>query len=89
MCDDGWSFTETDVVCKQLGFTRATNFTTGSTTVDMFGVASRKQSIIAGSVGCTGQETSLFNCTGFDPNAPSQCTPDHTQDVGVTCFCTL
>ena len=86
VCDDGWSLTEADVVCKQLGFTRAINFTTGSTTVDMFGVANSKQPIITGNVNCIGQETSLSNCPGFDPNAPTQCSYNHTQDIGVICL---
>ena len=74
------------MVCRQLGFGGATNFTTGSTTVDMFGVADIEQSIVTGNIGCTGQETSLFNCPGFDPNTPNQCSFDHTEDVGVICF---
>ena len=86
MCDDGWSFSEADVVCKQLGFTRAINFTTGSTTVDMFGIAGSKQPIISGDVSCNGQETTLSNCPGFDLNVPNQCSSDHTQDVGVICL---
>lgn len=89
VCNNGWSLTETDVVCKQLGYTGAVNFTSGSTTVDMFGVADSKQSIITGNVSCTGNETSLFDCLGFDPNVPTQCSTDHTQDVGVICYCML
>jgi len=87
VCDDGWSLTEADVVCRQLGYTGATSFTTGLTTVNMFGVADLDQSIVTGNVGCTGHETSLFNCPGFNPNTPTQCSLDHTEDAGVICFC--
>lgn len=89
MCDDGWSLTEADVVCRQLGYTGATGFTTGLTTNNMFGIADLEQAIVTGNVGCTGHETSLFSCNGFNPNAPTQCTADHTEDVGVICFCKL
>lgn len=89
VCDDGWSLVEADVVCKQLNYTQALNFTTGSTTVNMSGIADRDQSIISGNVGCNGQETSLFNCPGFNPNAPTSCSSDHTEDVGVVCSCKL
>ena len=53
----------------------------------MFGIADGEQSIITGNVGCTGHETSLFSCPGFDPAARTQCSSDHTEDAGVICFC--
>ena len=87
VCDDGWSLTEADVVCRQLGYTGATNFTSGTTTNNMFGIADQQQSIVTGNVDCTGHETTLFSCPGFNPNAPVQCASDHTEDVGVICFC--
>ena len=87
VCDDGWSLTEADVVCRQLGYTGATNFTTGVTTNNMFGIADQEQSIVTGNVGCTGHETTLFGCPGFNPNSPTLCASDHTEDVGVVCFC--
>ena len=89
VCDDGWSLTEADVVCRQLGYTGATGFTSGLITNDMFGVADLEQAIITGNVGCTGHESTLFNCPGFNPNSPTQCSSDHTEDVGVICFCML
>ena len=57
------------------------------TTIDMFGIADQEQSIVTGNVGCTGHETALFSCPGFNPSAPTQCASDHTEDVGVICFC--
>ena len=89
VCDDGWSLNETDVVCKQLGYAGATDFTTGSTTVDMFGVPDRNQSVITGDTRCVGNEATLFECPGFNPDTPTICSGDHTQDVGVICYCTL
>ena len=89
VCDDGWSLTEADVVCRQLGYTGAADFTTGLTTNDMFGIADTEQSIVTGNVGCTGHETTLFSCPGFDPSAQTQCSSDHTEDAGVICFCML
>ena len=87
VCDDGWSLTQADVVCRQLGYTGAANFTTGLTTNAMFGVADAEQSIVTGNVGCTGHETTLFSCPGFDPSSQTQCSSDHTEDAGVICFC--
>ncbi|XP_065886735.1 CD5 antigen-like [Dysidea avara] len=52
----------------------------------MFGIADQERSIVTGNVGCTGHETTLLVCPGFDPNAPTQCASDHTKDVGVICF---
>ena len=87
VCDDGWSLTQADVVCRQLGYTGASNFTTGSTTNAMFGAVDVEQSIVTGNVGCTGHETTLFSCPGFNPSAQTQCSSDHTEDAGVICFC--
>ena len=89
VCDDGWSLTEADVVCRQLGYSGATNFTTGQKTINLFGIADRSQSIISGNVKCTGDETTLLDCPSFDPNVPTQCSIDHTQDAGIICFCML
>lgn len=89
VCDDGWSTAETDVVCKQLNYTGATYFTTGPMTVKMFGIPDRNQSIIIGDIGCDGHEATVFECPGFDPDAPTTCFTDHAKDVGVICYCML
>ena len=86
---DGYSWNLMWFVLKQLFSTRATNYTTGSATADMFGAVNIRHLIITGKVGCTGQETSLSSCPGFDPNVPTQYSSDHTQDVGVVCLCML
>ena len=55
----------------------------------MFGAVNTRRLIITGNIECTGQENSLFSCPGFDPNVPTQCSSDHTQDIGVICLCML
>ena len=75
VCKDDWDKTESDVVCRQLGFngTKGAGYRHG-------GGSGR---ILLNNVQCTGNETFLWNCThrGWGVN---NCY--HDLDVGVKCY---
>ncbi|XP_016342985.1 macrophage receptor MARCO-like [Sinocyclocheilus anshuiensis] len=73
VCDDSFDSVDALVVCKMLGFQRATQvFTDGAGT----------GSILLDEVRCTGNEKSIFDCAhaGMGVN---NC--NHSEDVGVSC----
>ncbi|XP_036396896.1 macrophage receptor MARCO [Megalops cyprinoides] len=73
VCDDGFDLNDGTVICKMLGYQRATSFYTS-------GDGSGR--IWLDDLGCTGSETSIFNCrhNGMGIN---NC--GHNEDVGVQC----
>ena len=75
VCDNGWDINDANVVCRELGFSRASGGSTrakygqGSGTIWMDGVS------------CQGDETSLLQCT-YDADT-SDC--NHSEDASVEC----
>ena len=78
VCDDGWSYIDAGVVCRQLGF--------GSSGIAYgwayFGQGSG--SIWLDGVTCTGSETALFGCGHLGVGILRHCS--HLEDAGVRCY---
>uniref|UniRef100_A0A8C1M730 Neurotrypsin n=1 Tax=Cyprinus carpio TaxID=7962 RepID=A0A8C1M730_CYPCA len=75
VCDTGWTQTNTQVVCRQLGFRSGESVSAGR-----FGVAAGP--ILLGDVRCIGKEPTVTQCSWrgwFKHN----CT--HNQDVAIVC----
>ena len=78
VCDDGWSITDANVVCRQLGYDRATSIAPGSAT---FGAGSGP--IHYDNVACRGSETRLADCSHRGIGV-HDCS--HSKDAGVVCY---
>ena len=77
VCDDGWDNTESDVVCRQLGFKGVIN-TRGAA---YYGEGSG--AILLDNVQCTGKETYIWECRH---NGWKVHNCRHSEDVGVECY---
>ena len=77
VCDDYWGDTDSDVVCRQLGFT-GTNATRAEA---YFGQGSGP--ILLDAVECTGSESYIWDCSHYGWN-DHDCR--HSEDVGVECY---
>ncbi|XP_030840216.1 neurotrypsin isoform X2 [Strongylocentrotus purpuratus] len=77
VCDDSWGLEDANVVCRQLGFLGASNFTVEAET---FGEGSGK--IFMDNVACEGDEFSIKDCPR-NKNGWHNC--DHEEDAGVIC----
>ena len=77
MCDDGWGWEESDVVCRSMGYPLgAQNYAHGA----HFGQGSGK--ILLDDVVCTGREKNLLYCRhgGIHKHDCS-----HGEDIGIVC----
>ena len=77
VCDDGWNVTDASVVCRQLGYTRATSAPEAA----FFGEGSGP--IFYDEVACTGSEARLTDCSNFG-FGNHDCS--HSEDAGVVCY---
>jgi len=77
ICSDGWSNGNSDVVCRSLGFSRASRSFSSSP----YGRGSGP--IWLDNVMCNGNEASLVECTYPGVGIIEDCT--HDKDVGVKC----
>ena len=76
VCDDSWSTTDAQVVCRQLGYSSPTS-APGSA---HFGQGSGR--ILLDDVSCTGSETSLASCSHLGVGSHN-C--GHSEDASVVC----
>ena len=78
VCDDGWSYSDAYVVCRQLGFGSYSGTAYSSA---YFGQGSGP--ILLDNVTCTGSESTLNNCGHLGVGVIRSCT--HSEDAGVRC----
>ena len=78
VCDDGWYSSNTNVICRQLGFG-----TYGSTYYGSY-FDQGSGPIWLDRVTCTGSESTLVNCSHLGFNVTISCS--HSDDVGVRCY---
>ena len=76
VCDDSWSWTDGNVVCRMLGYPGAVSASGEA----FFGRGTG--SIWLDEVGCSGRENSLFDCSH---NGWGHHNCDHSEDAGVVC----
>ena len=78
VCDNGWSYYDARVVCRQLGF--------GSSATAYYGAyfGQGSGSILLDDVTCTGYEATLSNCGHLGVGTIRNC--DHSEDAGVRCY---
>ena len=79
VCDDGWDINDANVVCHQLGYSRATSAPVQA----FFGAGSGP--IHYDNVACTGSEARLANCSR-PGSGVHNCV--HSEDAGVVCAST-
>ena len=76
VCDDRWDSTDADVVCRQLGFSGATDISVEA------GFGEGVGAILLDEVGCTGDEERLEDCPSGGWGVEN-C--NHYEDAGVIC----
>ena len=76
VCDDDWDITDANIVCRQLGFSKAFNAWRSA----HFGEGADK--ILMDDVGCGGNEKRLQYCV-FRGWGVNDCF--HSEDASVTC----
>ena len=78
VCDDGWSYIDAGVVCRQLGF--------GSSGIPYFNAYFGQGSgpIWLDSLSCIGNESMLISCSHLGVNVTRSC--GHYEDAGVRCY---
>ena len=76
ICDDGWDYIDTTVVCKELGFS-------SGITVSQNQFGSSSGPVWLRKVACVGNESKLSHCMHSGAGIIGNCS--HSQDVGVRC----
>ena len=76
VCDDGWSYNDARVVCRQLGFR-------SGTAIGSAGFGQGSGPILLDDVTCTGSESTLDKCNHLGFGVTRSCT--HSEDAGVIC----
>ncbi|XP_065182791.1 deleted in malignant brain tumors 1 protein-like [Sycon ciliatum] len=74
VCDDYWDIREANVVCRQLGYAKATS------SIQRYGGG--RGPILLDQLECTGEEKDLFRCQG---NRVGVHNCAHSEDAGVEC----
>ena len=78
VCDDDWTLTDASVVCRQLGYPRASDYYRRANFVP----ASGEVHVVIPRLSCTGSETRLLDCSHGDVYNAS-C--DNAQNIAVEC----
>ena len=75
ICSNGFDLADAQVICQQLGFPGASNYSTDA----RYGQGTGR--ILASNLGCLGSEATIDQC---ESSTPDGCT--HSMDVGVDCI---
>ena len=62
VCDDSFDINDAHVVCKMLGFPSAKKALASGTADNVYGTAPSGDDFVLDDLGCTGSETSIFDC---------------------------
>ena len=80
VCSRGWTATNTEVICQQLGFQSGqSHFSSGPSLLTAFRAS---EDIVLNDVACNGQENGLLSCTSTT-NDLDDCSPENV--IGVVC----
>uniref|UniRef100_A0A1X7SHE3 SRCR domain-containing protein n=1 Tax=Amphimedon queenslandica TaxID=400682 RepID=A0A1X7SHE3_AMPQE len=77
VCDEGWGLPDAEVICRVLGYPRASRTLAGS----WFG---KGEGAVWSGVDCTGNEASLSFCPNNTGSTSSACS-SHSSDASVVC----
>ena len=62
ICDDEFDINDANVICRMLGFPSAIAASAFSTAANLYGTAPSGNDFVLDDLGCTGSETSIFDC---------------------------
>ena len=62
VCDDGFDINDANVICRMLGFPSAIAALAFSSADASYGTAPSGNDFVLDDLGCTGSETSIFDC---------------------------
>lgn len=79
ICDNQWDLSDSQVVCRQLGFGRALRAPLEAA----YGMGPDDQAIVFDEMRCGGTETNIFDCTSSTVGMITNCT--HNNDASVWC----
>ena len=82
LCDDAFDLKDANVICRMLGFPSAIAALGSSTADGLYGTAPSGNKYVLDQLGCTGNETSIFDCSH---NGEWNETCENTDIVGVKC----
>ena len=63
ICDSNFDINDANVICRMLGFSLAIAALANSTADGLYGTAPSGNKFVLDDLGCTGNETSVFDCT--------------------------
>ena len=63
VCDDNFDIKDANVICRMLGFSKATKAFKKSKADDFYGIAPSGNNFVLDDLDCTGNETSIFDCS--------------------------
>ena len=78
VCDDGWSYYDARVLCRQLGFGYSATYYSNAYFGEGLGP------ILLSNLACTGSESSLADCGHLGVGITNNCS--HSEDAGVRCY---
>ena len=82
ICDNGYDINDAHVICRMLGFPSAIAALKSPIAYGLYGTAQSGNKFVLDQLGCTGNETSIFDCSH---NGEWNETCENTDIAGVKC----